>query len=161
MNSRSYVPSRQKPGQGRTPLEIALQNVRNIAEIDAEGLRSWIQQLVGSIAPLAESFGVRFVSDEEMAEYNRKYRGRCGATDVLSFPEYGAPPDYRHLGDVVIAVPWARRQATDLGIPLEREVRTLLLHGILHCLGFDHEADNGEMEEVELQMKARWIDDVD
>jgi len=161
MNSPSSVPSRRKPGEGRACLDIALQNVRSIAEIDAEGLRSWIQQLVGSIAPRAESFGVRFVSDEEMAGFNRKYRDRSGATDVLSFPENGASPEDRHLGDVVIAVPWARRQAIDLGIPLEREIRTLLLHGILHCLGFDHEADSGEMEELELQLRARWIDDVD
>ena len=161
MTSRTDVSSQRDPEQGRAPLDIALQNVRTLAEIDAEGLRSWIEQLIGSIAPLAETFGVRFVSDEEMAEYNRKYRGRSGATDVLSFPESGAPSEDRHLGDVVIAVPWVRRQAIDLGIPLEREIRTLLLHGILHCLGFDHEADDGEMEEIELRMRARWIDDVD
>ncbi|MEJ2085094.1 MAG: rRNA maturation RNase YbeY [Acidobacteriota bacterium] len=160
MDSRSPVTSREEPDQPQAPLDIQLQGTRRAAEIDAEGLRCWMQELVSDVAPQAESFGVRFVSDEEMAEFNRKYRGRSGATDVLSFPGDATSED-RHLGDVVIAVPWVRRQAMDLGVSLDREIRTLLLHGILHCLGFDHETDRGEMDEIELRMRARWIDDVD
>ena len=113
-----------------------------------------------SIAPEAESFGVRFVSDAEMAEINLRYRGKEGATDVLSFPGDTTCDDCC-LGDVVIAVPRTQRQAQTQDVPFNQEVRTLLLHGVLHCLGYDHETDNGEMNEIETQLHQRWILDVD
>jgi probable rRNA maturation factor len=75
---------------------------------------------------------------------------------VLSFPG-GASPDGRHLGDVVISVPHAGRQARAAGRSLARELRVLLLHGLLHCLGHDHERDGGEMERLERRLRRRWI----
>ena len=77
------------------------------------------------------------------------------ATDVLSFPG-GATPEGRHLGDMVVAVPTARRQAAAAGHPVERELRSLLLHGVLHCLGHDHETDDGDMERLERRLRRRW-----
>ena len=88
---------------------------------------------------------------------NSTYRDIDGATDVLSFPGESTP-EGRHLGDLAIAVPVARRQAKELGHSAERELRCLLLHGVLHCLGHDHEADDGEMDSLELQLRARWVD---
>ena len=80
------------------------------------------------------------------------------ATDVLSFPgERG--PEGVHLGDIVICPAVARDQARRLGHSPERELRTLLLHGVLHCLGHDHETDDGEMERLEARLRRRWIDD--
>jgi probable rRNA maturation factor len=72
---------------------------------------------------------------------------------VLSFPgEEG------HLGDILISVPTARRQAAEAGHGAERELRTLLLHGVLHCLGHDHETDGGEMERLERRLRKAWLD---
>ncbi|NJL27180.1 MAG: rRNA maturation RNase YbeY [Thermoanaerobaculia bacterium] len=105
--------------------------------------------------PAAESFAVRFISDREMTRLNSTYRHKHGPTDVLSFPGDGAEG---HLGDVAISVPTARRQATELGHAVERELRVLLLHGVLHCLGYDHEQDDGTMERLEARLRRRWID---
>lgn len=63
--------------------------------------------------------------------------------------------DSGFLGDVVISVPTARRQAAARGHSVEREIRILLLHGLLHCLGYDHEVDDGTMERKEMQLRAR------
>ncbi|MDJ0786092.1 MAG: rRNA maturation RNase YbeY [Myxococcota bacterium] len=85
---------------------------------------------------------LRLVADEEMAELNESYRGKAGPTDVLSFSLLeGDHADHRGalLGDVVIAVPVARRQADERAAPLLDELTRLLVHGVLHLLGHDHE----------------------
>lgn len=63
-----------------------------------------------------------------------------------------------HLGDIVIAVPTARRQAEERGHGVERELRILMLHGLLHCSGYDHETDQGEMDAVEDRLRERWLE---
>ena len=94
-----------------------------------------------------------------MRDLNRDFRGRDEVTDVLSFPgaRPPAPDAERHLGDVVLCVPQARRQAAERGIALERELKTLLLHGVLHCMGLDHETDRGEMERLEGRLRRTWV----
>jgi probable rRNA maturation factor len=119
-------------------------------------LPDWLAELVDELAPGEASFGVRFVGDRAMRALNRDFRGKDATTDVLSFSG-GPTPDGDHLGDVVISVPQARRQAAEAGRPLAYELRTLLLHGILHCLGHDHETDGGEMERLERRLRRRWI----
>jgi probable rRNA maturation factor len=120
--------------------------------------------LVATVEPRAASFAVRFISDDEMRALNSTWRGLDKTTDVLSFPGdlerqvgLGFVPEPSstlslegdHLGDVAIAVPTARRQAQELGHGLETELKILLLHGVLHCLGYDHERDDGTMARVE------------
>jgi probable rRNA maturation factor len=113
-------------------------------------------ELLAGLAPGAASFTVRFVGDRTMRALNRDYRDIDRSTDVLSFP--GAEtPEGRHLGDVVVSVPCARRQAAENGHALAVELRVLLLHGLLHCLGHDHERDRGEMERLERRLRRRWI----
>lgn len=136
--------------------EVVLQNPSGYPEAGEPELTTWLEALVAEVAPEAESFAVRFTSDREVRRLNRTYRGRDYPTDVLSFPgEVG--PDGRHLGDVVISVPVARRQAAAAGHPVAREIRALLLHGVLHCLGHDHEIDDGAMERREAELAGRWI----
>ena len=81
-----------------------------------------------------EELSIAIVSDREMRALNRRWRRKDRATDVLSFPlrEKGL------LGDVVISIDTARRQAREGGWPLSAELRRLLAHGILHCRGYDH-----------------------
>lgn len=119
-------------------------------------LSEWLIALLASLAPEAASFGARLAEDEEVREWNGRLRGRDRATDVLSFPGERTP-DGLHLGDVVIAVPVARRQAAEAGHSLSRELKELLLHGVLHCLGHDHENDEGEMAALELELRERWV----
>lgn len=137
--------------------EIVLQNPNRYPEAGARRVRPWLERLLAELAPDAASFGVRFTGDREMLRTNRGFRGKDRTTDVLSFPG-GETPEGRHLGDVVISVPAARRQAAGAGHDAERELRVLLLHGVLHCLGHDHETDSGEMERLERRLRRRWID---
>jgi probable rRNA maturation factor len=133
-------------------VEIVLLNPNRYGEAAARGLRPWLTRVLAALAPEAESFAVRFCGDREMRRVNRLYRGRDQATDVLSFPG-----DDAHAGDVLISVPAARRQAAARRHSAERELRVLLLHGLLHCLGHDHETDDGEMEELERRLRRRFL----
>lgn len=93
-----------------------------------------------------------FVEETQMAELNLSYRGKNGSTDVLSFPLQPLP--HAPLGDVVIAPEVARRQAEALGHSQHEEVAVLLVHGILHLLGMDHERDEGAMRLEEQRVCA-------
>lgn len=137
-------------------LEVALQNPGGYPEAAEPDLAPWLEALVAQVAPEADSLAVRFTSDREMRRLNRTYRGRDDPTDVLSFPGEETR-DGRHLGDVVISVPTARRQAEAAGHTVARELRVLLLHGVLHCLGHDHETDDGTMERLEAELSERWL----
>jgi len=88
-----------------------------------------------------------------MTGLNRRWRRRSGPTDVLAFPAGGA--DSRFLGDIVISVPYATRQARHRGENVSREMDRLLLHGYLHLLGYDHETDHGQMEALESKLRRR------
>lgn len=132
--------------------EIVLQNPNRYPEASARRLRPWLERLVAALAPEAESLGVRFAGDREVRRLNRAYRGKDTPTDVLSFTGEDG-----HLGDILISVPVARRQAAAAGHAVEREIRVLLLHGLLHCLGYDHETDEGEMERLERRLRRTWI----
>ena len=137
--------------------EIALDNPNRYPEARARRVRPWLVPLVAELAPGAATLGVRFAGDRALRRANRDFRGRDATTDVLSFPG-GPTPEGRHLGDVLISVPAARRQAAAAGHGVERELRVLLLHGVLHCLGHDHETDGGAMERLEKRLRGRWID---
>ncbi len=139
-----------------TSPEIVFQNPNRYAEAGARQLRPWLLSLLARVAPAAGSLGVRFASDRELRRANRAFRGKDYPTDVLSFP--GEPGgDAGHLGDILISVPTARRQAAAAGYPAERELRILLLHGVLHCLGHDHETDLGQMERLERRLRRTWV----
>lgn len=140
------------------PCDIVLQDAaRTDPRLLAE-LEQWLRPLLAELAPRAASFGARLAGSGEVRAINDRLRGRDGATDVLSFPG-SATLDGEHLGDVLIAMPVARRQARDLRHSLERELKELLLHGVLHCLGHDHERDDGEMASLELDLRDRWVGD--
>ena len=140
-----------------TAAEITIANARGYRDVAVRALRPWLEEVVAALAPGFDSFAVRFTSDREMQRLNRDFRGKDKPTDVLSFPG-GATPEGRHLGDVVIAVPVARRQADEQRHALTRELRALLLHGVLHCLGHDHETDDGSMERLERRLRRRFLD---
>jgi probable rRNA maturation factor len=106
-----------------------------------------------------QEVSIAIVEDEAMRTLNRKFRKKNKTTDVLTFPadESDADPNAkgRPLGDIVISIDQARRQATDQKHSLATEVRYLILHGILHALGYDHETDNGEMNALEVEVRGR------
>jgi len=141
----------------RARREIDLAGAGRFAGLDARALRAWLAPLLEAVAPGGASLAVRFVGERTMRDFNRDFRGQDRPTDVLSFPGEESP-EGRHLGDVLVCVPVARRQAAERGSNLAREARVLILHGLLHCLGYDHEADEGRMERLERRLRRRWID---
>ena len=136
--------------------EILVDNPNRYPEIEARRLRDWLGELLDSVAPATGTLAVRFVGDRAIRGLNRLYRSVDRPTDVLSFPG-GATPEGRHLGDIAISVPAARRQAAERGHEVGRELECLLLHGVLHCLGYDHENDDGRMERLERRLRRRWV----
>ena len=136
--------------------EVALAGAGRFPRLNARALGGWLEKLVEELAPAADSVGVRFAGDRTVRRLNRDFRDKDKATDVLSFPGEESP-EGRHLGDIVISIPTAERQAEERGATLEEEVKLLLLHGVLHCLGYDHETDRGEMERLERRLRRRWL----
>lgn len=102
-----------------------------------------------------KSAAVAFVSDRKMRELNKQFRGKNATTDVLSFPfeadEFDL--DKNQLGDIIISLEQAQKQADENNLPLELEIKQLILHGILHLCGGDHETDDGEMNARELKLR--------
>jgi probable rRNA maturation factor len=92
-----------------------------------------------------------------MTELNNFFRGNDWTTDVLSFPHEADKfdPDTSNLGDIVISAEQAARQAEENGLTLENEIQQLILHGLLHLCGYDHETDNGEMNARELELRDK------
>lgn len=102
-------------------------------------------------------FTVAFVSDKKIRKLNKEFRGKDKMTDVLSFEfepdEFES--DQNYLGDIVISAEQAERQAVENDLTFEREIKQLILHGILHLCGYDHETDDGEMNERELELRDK------
>jgi probable rRNA maturation factor len=107
---------------------------------------------------------VCFVDDRAIARLNGKFRGKPKPTDVLSFPSNGNGnggrefPEVRSeklLGEIAISPQAARRNAKQFGRTLDEELRILVLHGVLHLAGYDHEADHGEMDRIEMRLRRK------
>jgi probable rRNA maturation factor len=101
---------------------------------------------------------IAFIDDAAMQQLNKRFRRKNKTTDVLTFPaddSYADPrAKGRPLGDIVISVDQARRQATTEKHSLATEVRYLIVHGVLHALGYDHETDSGEMNALERDVRG-------
>ena len=110
------------------------------AKYPAAALRKTAETLLRALKQGSAELSIALVGDREMRPLNVKYRKKKKTTDVLSFfVEVQPMPGAKLLGDVVISVEQARRQAKQRGKTLKSEMATLLIHGVLHLLGYDHE----------------------
>ncbi|HEU5351165.1 MAG TPA: rRNA maturation RNase YbeY [Terracidiphilus sp.] len=107
-----------------------------------------------ALARLRGEVTVLLTTDKEIRRLNRRFRGLDKATDVLSFPADGFAAA-QTAGDLAISVPTARRQASEQGHGLSVEIKVLVLHGLLHLAGYDHETDDGKMARRERVLRAR------
>ncbi len=99
---------------------------------------------------------VLLTTDKEIRRLNRSFRGKNKATDVLSFPaDTTLAVPVPIAGDLAISVPTALRQAIEQGHPLATEIKILILHGLLHLAGYDHETDTGQMARRERFLRNR------
>lgn len=143
-----------------------LENCQRSARVDLRPLQDFLHRVQRELGLGRESVFIRFVTDAEMARLNLRFRKKKGTTDVLSFPSEERRPPGRSrragrgsrdafLGDIAISLRTARRNARLLGRTLPGELRILILHGVLHLLGYDHETDQGEMDRVETRLRRR------
>jgi probable rRNA maturation factor len=137
---------------------IEVVNRQRKMALDCERWRDFTAKVLKVVPANGAGMTVVFVSDRAMREVNRRWRGKRGTTDVLSFP--AGQDEFERaagatLGDVVISLERAGRQAAEHGLSFEREVEQLILHGALHLCGYDHEQDDGEMNALELRLRRR------
>jgi probable rRNA maturation factor len=146
--------------------------------IPMEQLRDFTERAQKQLRLPGDSLSVCFVTDAQIARWNRSYRGKRGPTDVLSFPadrgantqkvgknqkiagksasvRAGTPMVANYLGDIAISPAVARRNARRFGRSLEDEMSILILHGMLHLMGYDHETDTGQMNRRERRLRRK------
>jgi len=139
-------------------MEMTVVNLQRKVSIDTASVRDFSDSLFSSIDEVnGRSAAIAFVSDRRMKELNNLFRDTDLTTDVLSFPHEPDEfdPDRTNLGDIVISAEQAARQAEENGLTLENEIKQLILHGVLHLCGHDHETDNGEMNARELELRDK------
>lgn len=123
--------------------------------VDSTAVVTLAEQVLAAESVDGSELGILVTDDEQVRELNREYAGEDKATDVLSFSlqegeEFVSPDDVTRLGEVIVSYPTAERQANEAGHPVADEVAHLLVHGILHLLGYDHaESDDAR------KMRAR------
>lgn len=130
---------------------VEVVNRQRSLQLDTEAWSGFATRVLDAIGKKESSATIAFVSDKRIRELNRQFRGIDRATDVLSFP---AEED-SNLGDVAVSVETAVAQAKENGLSFENEVAQLILHGLLHLSGYDHETDNGEMNRLELKLRRK------
>jgi rRNA maturation RNase YbeY len=137
---------------------IEVVNRQRKVPVDCERWQAFTARAQKVLPSGAVGCTIAFVSDRAMRQLNRLWRHKNGTTDVLSFP--AAQDDFEKLagstlGDVVISLEQAARQAKEHGLSLDQEIAQLILHGVLHLCGYDHATDNGEMDRLELRLRKR------
>jgi len=137
---------------------IEVVNRQRRIPVDSARWQAFVEQAWQVIPAEAQGVTVAFVSDRAMRELNRLWRHKQGTTDVLSFPveqDEFEKTEGSSLGDVVISVDQATRQAKENGLTLDQEIAQLILHGLIHLCGYDHATDRGEMNRLELRLRKR------
>ena len=127
-------------------------------KMDCERWQVFSEQALKAIGKVGHDATIAFVSDQQIKTLNKRFRGLGKPTDVLSFPAAGdefAETSQPNLGDVAISVERAERQAAENGLAFENEIAQLVLHGLLHLCGYDHETDKGEMNRLELRLRRK------
>ena len=133
-------------------------NLQRKIKLDLDPFKSFSTSLISEVPEAhAGNFSIAFISDKRMRQLNEVFRGKDATTDVLSFPYEADPfdPDQKNLGDIVISIEQAQKQAGENDLSLELELKQLILHGLLHLCGMDHETENGEMNTRELDLRKR------
>jgi probable rRNA maturation factor len=147
-------------------------NRQGRVRVSIQALNKFLRSVLRRLRLPADALTICCVSNAEMARWNRTYRGKKRATDVLSFPVDAAQRLRRngqrgrsgrddlsggeYLGDIAIAPAVARENARRFGRSFYEEMRILILHGVLHLMGYDHETDSGQMERFERRLRREW-----
>lgn len=133
--------------------------------ISVPALRKFYERARQELGFPRDSITIELITDREMARLNETYRKKRGSTDVLSFPAHGPGENGKrapktdetneYVGDIAISPATARRNARRFARTLPEEMRVLILHGMIHLAGYDHETDQGEMDRLERRLRKR------
>jgi probable rRNA maturation factor len=154
---------RSKPAKLRSAIPSPRATARSHRIPSVRTLRRFLHDAQSAVK-LRGQVTVLLTTDTAIRRLNRQFRGKNKATDVLSFPALtrvpkgegpGAPMSETIVGDIAISVHTARKQADVLGHSLAVEIKVLMLHGLLHLAGLDHETDDGEMARREARLRAK------
>jgi probable rRNA maturation factor len=146
-------PSGIGPAPVSSGLEVVLLNRQRRRRVRSDRLRRLLEDAARSLGVSGE-VALVLTRDPAVRELNARYRGKDKPTDVLSFP---GPGGAAGLGDIVVSVDTAERNARRLGRTLQRELDVLALHGFLHVLGYDHETGDGTMGRLERRLRRKLL----
>ncbi len=131
---------------------------RRMRGCPTRALRELARRTMARLDLGAAEVGVLLCDDATIRSLNRRFRGKDAPTDVLSFPGGPGPgAGVPYLGDIAISLETAARQAAAAGLAPDAEVKTLLLHGLLHLAGYDHETDRGRMRRLETRLRRELL----
>ncbi|MBX7223244.1 MAG: rRNA maturation RNase YbeY [Blastocatellia bacterium] len=151
---------------------ISIINRQRHEKIDSRSVKQIALQTLDAVGYATLDVNLVFVGDRTIHRLNLEYRNIDKPTDVLSFPYLELPSPYFDtpatvknfaaeadalLGEVVISTQTARRYGQELGLTFPVEIKTLVIHGILHVCGYDHETDHGEMARLERRLRKRFL----
>jgi probable rRNA maturation factor len=150
LNTPNLPPKVQK--EKLAPMEIQVNDQQNEIATELEKIRTKARKILNALACYDSELSIVLVDDDQMSSLNKKYRNRRGSTNVLAFAmregEFGdISPQL--LGDVIISLPTAQREAEEAGISLDNMISRLLIHGILHLVGFEHDRGEDAAREME------------
>ena len=137
---------------------IEIINRQRRHKVQAKRWREFATEALKAIGAGNADATIVFVSDAAIRKLNQQFRGKDSATDVLSFPSQPEAFEIAteaNLGEIVISLARAQAQAKENGLTLVNEVEQLILHGLLHLRGHDHETDDGEMNRLELKTRKK------
>jgi probable rRNA maturation factor len=137
---------------------IEIINRQRRHEVNSKDWRNFTQRALEAAGAADRAVTIVFVGNNAIRKLNQQFRGQNYPTDVLSFTteaEGFETEDQSKLGEVVISLERARAQARENGLTFRNEVQQLILHGLLHLRGYDHETDTGEMSRLELKLRKK------
>lgn len=171
--------SKTRPSPSPETAPVLINRQRRV-RLPQRGLAEFLKRICTELHLKETGLAVCMLSDAEIARMNGAFRGKSEPTDVLSFPSDARPKKFtvrlstrpaksspavsrnghspaqsRYLGDIAISPATAKRNARKYGRTLDQELRILMLHGVLHLLGYDHETDHGEMDRIEGKLRQR------
>lgn len=161
------TPAKSAPSKQQTShqpsAEVEVINKQRLYQLASKAIVALGQALLARLDRNHSTATITFIRDRAMQQLNRDYRNTNTPTDVLAFAYHERmsdnEPDHNpdFLGDVIISVETAARYAHEQGISFETEINWLVIHGLLHLAGYDHETDNGEMRRLERRLRKELL----